>query len=320
MHDYQFSSRFVEVTPEEAARMYGESRYEGQRVIRPYHVERLGHAIAQGTFRPGTQIHFAITPDGRRHLVNGQHTLLAIAKGATNILLDIQEVLVPDIEDVHALFGGHDRGMLRSFNDIYHAQGVAERIDMGERQTEQLGSAMPNMLTGFSVVSWYAQHLRHLIYSAEFRIRAIEAWAPEARSFYSDISRGPKNMTVPMCVSGVLGLALVTYRFSPKNASIFWSDVAHDDRLPQDSPQKQLCEFLLTRRRTGLRAGNISRLVAGAWNAFSRGKTRKFLGDMHGDHPIFIEGTPHRGRTSADKHMTYIGPDGVLLYTPVPMP
>lgn len=68
--------RLTTVMPEEAARLLEiHNAYQGQRSLRPSHVTLLAEKMKAGLFLQG-EISYAIMPDGRSVLTNGQHQLL----------------------------------------------------------------------------------------------------------------------------------------------------------------------------------------------------------------------------------------------------
>lgn len=124
--EQKMTTHQVMFTPIKAGSDLASHNYIGQRSIRKQHVNYLAHEILEGRFRPGTAIAFCRTPEGKQHLVNGQHTLSAIVRAGRNIVLTVEQYFCKNMQEVAAIFATYDRQRTRSPSDIYSAYGLPQ--------------------------------------------------------------------------------------------------------------------------------------------------------------------------------------------------
>lgn len=109
-----------------------------------------------------------------------------------------------------------------------------------------------------------------------------------------------------------MAVALVTYRYTDRDAAEFWHAVAMDDRLAMNDPRKKLHFHIYTTKLRGYEPHVYSRYVARAWNAAWENKKLQSLQAQNITAPIHLEGTPHDG----EKVLRYITPRGDVLHDP----
>lgn len=80
VHVAKSHNGLIKMSPEMAARILADCNFEGQRSISRPRVFDHAYAIKEGDWVDDYPIHFAVLPDGRTWLVDGQHRLTAIAE------------------------------------------------------------------------------------------------------------------------------------------------------------------------------------------------------------------------------------------------
>ena len=312
-HKDQVSVRLALVHPDEAMRILEVENFIGQRPRRAGHVKFLAQAMEHERFIPGTAIHFAVY-QGKRHLVNGQHTLAAIEVSRHAQLLAIHETQVTSPEQIAELYSRHDRGLQRQLMDGYVAHQFAERHGLSRAQAGDFGGAMPLVLSGFTAASSGGQNAEMQTYlrDTDIRLAAMREWVQEAREFYEEISFSPPYIMRALHRQSVVSIALVTYRYTGADASEFWREVAKDNGLAATHPAKRLIRFLLDNPARSHSPRIYARYVAACWNAAfeDRSLTKVYARDAM--LPIVIAGTPFNGK----QFCYFLSEEGSPLHDP----
>src|SRR5207244_3972799 len=115
----RMNSALTLVTPEKAQALLA-TAYQGQRLLRPYHVRFLRHLLRTGHWRQGAEIHCARIGT-ERFLINGQHTLTALVQEHLAAWLTLVEIDVPTLAAIGRLYESFDRNLTRSLDDIYQS-------------------------------------------------------------------------------------------------------------------------------------------------------------------------------------------------------
>jgi hypothetical protein len=147
----------------------------------------------------------------------------------------------------------------------------------------------------------------------EVRAHLIAQWQHEAHQYIEDLSGCPRHIRRLLYRSGVVAVALVTYRYTGSDASHFWRLLAQDDGLRRNDPRKALLTFLINRKYQEDTPSTLARYVAQAWNAAFKNSERTVLRVTNTISPIFIAGTPHDGVN----HWVYLGDQGEVLEAPI---
>lgn len=288
--------------------MYPDQRARDLDVIQDYALQ-----MRHGTFRPWTVITFALL-DGRRYLVNGQHTIYAILTSGMTMPLMIEERQVTSWEEMAQLYGTFDRHRLRHLRQLLRARKTSEALQLNHGQAEQLASCMALLCTGFSALQRHGGNVRMYINNVTLREAFMHEWGGEATIFFQNIKGAPGTLSQNLRRAAVMAVGLVTIRFTGTDAEEFWHNVAMDDGLAKNDPRKRLHLWLRTSSRKDYEAHVYSRYVACAWNAAWLGKTPLSLQPGDAVTPIRLEGTPHTG----EQVLRYITPRGEMLQEPQP--
>lgn len=284
-------NKTVTVTPEKAIELIKLNTFKRQRPLNQKHMLELAHEMREGRFTEAIQIHFAqMNADLILILVNGQHTLSAIIYSGISIQLTLAYYSCDDDADVARLYSRFDKGG-RTPRDVYRALGIAENMELKDRQLHKLYAALRFMNCGFS--------RKNFVDKGEDTLAEAYYWKDEAHEFFNAV----KSSLTVIHAAPIMSVALVTFRFQSKIANEFWSQVAGDDGLAKNDPRKILNKFIQENRiqYSGFNRGikpitpeHLSRAVATAWNAYFSGQPLTKITVYDADREILIRGTPFK--------------------------
>lgn len=258
----------VTITPEDARRLRDTAHFDRQRNISPSNVARLAAEMAKGQFTPGTQIYLCVLPDGSERIVNGNHTLEAVAACGVPQVLTVTRKWVKDEGEAGRIYAVFDIQKLRTWRDSLRATGSGEEI--------------PNASAVLSAIGIIENKFAHSVKpnaSRLDRIGRLEEYRESAELFAAAVENAPRNSGGLMKRAAVMAVALETLRYQPSLAFDFWRQAAHDDGLVNGQPEKAMLSWLRNQRGAG--GGSAQRehcrAVALAWNAAFRGATLSFV-------------------------------------------
>lgn len=262
-------SELVDVTPALAANLRASSHFERQRVLRQPHIDRLASEMKNGTFVPATQIYLAVLPDKSMRILNGNHTLEAVAKGDFPVPLTLTYHTVKDLDEAGRLYARFDIQRTRTWGDAYKAYGFDAAIP-SEWMTK-IGSALGMIISGFSSRTLLVDNNMR---SRDIRSQFMEAYKDTALLLLNSFNHPTAEAVRFMKRRQVLAIALETARYQPSAAAEFWSEFVRDDGLKNGNPRKTLLKYL---RESGsanslTEAIGQATAIALAWNAFYKGK------------------------------------------------
>jgi hypothetical protein len=292
---------FETVTPD-TARLWLSSRpYKGQRSLRPNHVKFLAEEMERGKFRSTAEVVFAVE-DGHRHfIINGQHTLNAIA------LCGIPQMVIvvchhsSGPEETASMYGAIDTNVPRTVGDYFSAIGLKDEVGLNPTQLNAVGGACKfiyNKFTGRQQDRMHHEDYRSM----------IEQYAPSAHQYFDMAIGAPGEIYNPAKRSATLSVALVTLRFSAQTIGLdkvsdFWRGVLFDDGLASGDPRKTANRHILT---TGMRKESMkkhhaspqwsARYIANCFNAYIEKRTLKMTMIADSSSPIKILGSPFTGK------------------------
>lgn len=309
----KISTHLQLISPKQARAILETETYPQQRPLRPYHIAYLQGLIERGSFRPGTLISFGVI-DGTRYLVNGQHTLAALGQTTGGPLwLQEEEIRVETLEEVGMLYESYDRNLARSWADLYNADLQLQQYELIPKHLRLLGNCMSFLAVGFQQTTrfdgrpWLA-----ILKDTSVRFRLMAAWKDEMHNFANGC-KGPRSVRSCLERAAVLSVILVTYRYQPEAAHLFWPKVASDSGLEKGMPGHTLLRFLRETTTRRIDPALYCRSVAATWNAaFERRELRSIHACTPGQ-PMLIQGTPHDGNT----HKRYLTDAGKVVQMPI---
>lgn len=305
--DDDLEVKIEDVTGDYARYLRDSCNYDLQRALTDLNIRRLGVEMENNRFIPGTTVYFAVLPDNTMLILNGNHTLEAIAAtGKTQRLVFIFKK-VADRQEAARLYSTFDIHKVRSWTDALKAVHPEKKIPLSSAVLPAVGHIMQSF--AYDARNVEANNSRG------FRFNWMDVYEEAAGSLMATMTGAPAVNKTAIKRKGVIAVALETLRFQPGHAAVFWKDCAHDDGLAKSDPRKVLLRWLLNSKggakQTGPKAADaLSRAAIGAWNAWYRGDALQTLKPLAG--PIKIEGTPWDGKGNYnpmnDGHPTIVGP------------
>lgn len=313
IHWQKSTTKIIEVSPSQTLHILQSARYEDQRTLDEGWVRQYALAMAQERFRPCSLISYALF-NGKRFLVNGQHTLEAIHLSGKSYPIREEVFPVDTMEDVAQLYGTFDQHRRRSNSQIYKAYRLDEQANMGKTHVSLLGSAMPLVMSGFTPWPTQARGFGVFMRDQWIKSQCITAWAGEARTYFEVIHNCPREISQGLRRASVMAVAVVTIRHTGTDAEEFWHEVAMGDGLKQGDLRLTLHMFLRKHSAKEFDAHVYARYVASAWNNFCDGRSLRQLNihETTWDKPIRIAETPHDG----ERVMRYLTQEGRALAQP----
>lgn len=274
-----------------AKRALEECAYVGQRRVRADRLARINRRIRTDSWYPGmSTISFARTPDGKLHLVNGQHRTIFAANAPSPLQTKVEIIDARDMADVGRLYAMFDEpSSSRSNMEMLDGAQVAKALGLPRKLTSALYQAVVLLLNDMEPIgpADRTQEAR----DRDVRIQEMAEWGDVAR-VYADIIRLADSTTQrSLLTQGVMGSALFTLRHSPKLAREFWEGLCDNDGLRKTDPRARLLtDFRVRATNQGSIRQRVQR-VAVAWNAFIEGRSLSLI-KCHDGAPIVFKGTP----------------------------
>ncbi len=302
-------SETVTVTPRMAENWLATSVYERQRKRSEWHVKRLTLEIEKDRFLLGTQIHFGVL-NGKPKLVNGQHTLAAIAQSGKAIRLTVLSTPVESEDELGQLYGRHDRHKGRTPSDAFLGMAMADKLEL---HTQEVNAFAPGL-------RWVLNNFRHpkasgdieIATSLDYLAHEMEGWAPVARQYFGLVREANTGLKGSYRRMPVVAVGLATVKHQPLKARDFWLGAANDDSLTKHDPRHMLNAFL--RKKTNSKGDPLTymRTVAACWNRFfENGELQVLRPSGLGKIGITLKGTPFKtvdrfdGREDEDEAPTF---------------
>lgn len=253
------------VSPAMARHMRDSMHFERQRPISEGNVKRLAGEMAAGWFLPGTPIFICVLPDGRQQIVNGNHTLEAVAASGVTIPLTMIRKRVRNMEDVARCYATFDIQKMRTWRDTLQASGMGETIPLADKVMAALGVIMAGFT--YSKADYLANQSRHA------RLQVLPDYQRAAHVIGEAVQGAPKMGARMIQRASFLAVALYTAKYQPSMATEFWGGFAKDDGLRSTDPRKMLFRWGASNPSGQSNKRPIECIAAAlAWNAFFQGK------------------------------------------------
>lgn len=289
----RYTAGSVMVTPSLANHWINNYRYAGQRDIKPHRVADLAQKMRNGEFTHGS-VAFAVC-DGEQHLVNGQHTLMAIIESKASIPTTVEHIPADTMHDVAVLYGTFDVQAKRSVSDQLSPFGLTEQLGLTRSQIDTLRGSVLFIHFNFSDKD---RNKSYPLMTAEKVAPMIERWADAAKLYFAIAKKIPARSRRSAQRSGVLSVILCTLcnrdPLVTVKASAFWSRVLTMDNLKRGTTPHTLGAYLDETVGNNMKPDELARKVAHAWNAFylNRNIGRIILPKDSLTSPVRIMGTP----------------------------
>jgi len=122
------------MTPETAKKFLVDNGFAGQRRIDPKHVAHLASEMQKGEYLTGHFV-YARTPDGKDHVMNGQHSAWSVVESGVTVNANVEGYACEAEADLWKLFAKFDRHKSRTTADIVRASRTS--MDEEIRQIPQ---------------------------------------------------------------------------------------------------------------------------------------------------------------------------------------
>ena len=275
-------STVVTITADYARHLRDTAHFERQRKISSDNVKRLAGQMMAGRFIPGLQVYICVLPDGSERIVNGNHTLEAIAACGIAQDVTLTRAAVNDLDEAGRIYAVFDLQKVRSWSDSLKAIGAGDGIPDANRVL----SAVALIKGGFAQV---VNRKRDRISTIE----QIKDYREPAEMLANCVRRAPAQNVQMIKRTPIMAVALETLRYQPSLASDFWTDVAQDDGLQRGRPERALLLWLRSARAGGGKGQREHcNAAALAWNAAFRGDDRGHI-RPNAMSEFFLLGTPH---------------------------
>lgn len=239
-----------------------------QRKVRNSRVDFLAKQMEAGKFLPTNNVHFAFFGD-KTFLVNGQHTLHAVVKSGATITYNVVRTTCDTFNDVASLYEVYDIPLARTIKDSLNARNIDVITGINNEYLSRIGSTLRYIAAGYANVK-QQQSLENLA-------NGIVIFAPIFKLLESAVV-GSGFIHNGGYKRAIMGAAFPMFYYYPKEAHLFWNQVANDNLLAADDSRKTLNKFLLAARISGGRtaknsyisysASEISKACFICWNAF----------------------------------------------------
>lgn len=271
------------------------------RPLRRHHVNFLCNEMRNGRFQETAEIHI-FDANGRKLMLNGQHTCEAIVAYGRPVRVTVRRSLGGEHEWQMVYSVGHDKGLSRKFTDSVRAFDVEHQVEISRSYVEKLASAIRYAKSNFGVTNKENKRISDLE-----MLEIIPKWDGEVALLLDSISPCPTTMRKHITRSDVLSVALLTMYFQKDKAIVFWSSVVNGENMENSDPKMRLHNYIKS-----LSWGNsnrvltehkaiITRKVIAGWNRFYLGKTWLKMDTPSIDNvPVRIEGTHYTGKQPID--------------------
>lgn len=292
----------IQQVDEKQASAWLANRYEHQRNVNHQHVADLARAMYDGKFSPVGSVKLSFSNgSGEPHLIDGQHTMLAIIKSKRPQTLPIVYYTCDTEREEAELYYRTDKVRRRTLSDSMRVTELPGHLGLTATQIRDAASALRHIKTNFGASSAWKHHV-----SEDDLLEWLPQWAWATKEVYKAISPCTARERNMVLRKAVLSVALVTMRDKPRESRAFWSQVARDDGLERNDPRKTLRAWLLEAQQQGkapgskLRNNELSRGAILAWNAYIEGRKLKFISIHDRSGVVRILGTDYSGHQSSD--------------------
>jgi hypothetical protein len=150
MPQEKLTTRLQEIRSPEASVLLGQTIFPNQRPLRRQKVQAMAYDMQHDNFIPGTQLAFALLPDGTRYLLNGQHRLHAVIEADCPIVFEVLDMGVASLAEAKKLYKNFDVGLPRTKLDLFIADDFLDETQFGVEKIRKLNPAVALILVGFT--------------------------------------------------------------------------------------------------------------------------------------------------------------------------
>ncbi len=269
------------------------------RAVREAHVNYLAKEMARGMFGSATIAFADCKENGRRFIVNGNHTLRAIVRSGVTLYLTVEHNECDTMDQVRHLYATYDKNLLRGRADSLRAYRAGEVLGITQTDVAALSAGVAFILQDFGKFGG-GQGGR---IPDDVLLREMKQWiAPFGQLLVAvgAASTGPWHRRI-IRRRAVLAVALITMRYQHERAFTFWQSVVTAEGVSRHSPALRLRDFLMEMAlesggAVGLNSNEIATTVAYCWNKHYKNE-RIVQMKVSYDKPLEIAGAPKSATT-----------------------
>lgn len=269
------------IQPELARAILHHTNFHGQRPVNETRLEERQQAIERNQWFPGASvIHFDQTPDGKLHLVDGQHRMLAGARAGLAFATHLSVANAADLNEVRRHYALYDLPTaVRSNAEVAAGYG---KVTKGKRADTTLRLKMLNALGVL-----HAEILGDGRKGRGVLFAELPVWRDAADALQRALHLGPNSIRGKLIASRPLATLLYLLHYMPASAEAFIHGIAHADELDARDVRARAAS-LLTSTRLSSRA--TARCIVDAWNLY-RGQRLPRAAKVD-TWPVPMHGTP----------------------------
>lgn len=280
------------VGPEVASAICLDYNYSGNRRLKPSVVSEYEVSMRDGDFvTEHTAICFGLL-DGKPSLINGQHTLSAVAKAGKQMPLIVDFRVARSDADLKAMYEAFDRGAKRSGAESL--RGLEGELGLNSNQMNLSVAAAKSIFRGLRPTASLANHdeLRTRSKSVNNCEKFLTDHTDALTLFFQAIKGAPSENQAQFTRADSMACSLIILIYQPEKAFDFIRSAAHDSGIGIKNPTKRLLYWL---KKNGPKdSGHIfAQAFASCWNAYFQNKPnlKQIAVDPESQHCHNFEGT-----------------------------
>lgn len=317
--------RSVIITPELAAHILEFYPFSRNRKPRENKVRDYARDMIEGKFhRPESAMVFGhVSGDSGIYPINGNHRLLAIVVSGVSIEMTVESRAFPNMAALIEEYNRIDSGIVRTAADHYHSGGIAAQYEMSATSVKNAVAALRVIGNNFAHVGPNSMALQNTKALPD-QIAVLDNWIDVIREYMEASGAGAATVSRGMQSAQVMSVGLVTYKFAPETARVFWPSVRapigwRDSVGSRVDPRSKLREILEERAGNARKNRDpeaVSRSVIACWNSYCADLLMLRASGVIGAH-IDITGTPWRRYSQPDPlEIVGIRPNRPLIVVP----
>lgn len=256
--------------------------------------------MRSGEYRATSSVYVCLI-DGQIVLVDGYHRLSAVVEA--DMPVDVRFSVIPcaSMEDVHLAYATFNRNTRARTNaQVRNAYQIFDdNTPVSKSLQNSFYRTIPVLLAGFRNSG--GKSLPPECRTDAFVFSQGPDWVPACEQYQSVLDARPSRaLNAKFLAPSVVGVALVTFRYAPEEATRFWHGVFNRTGLDPRDPRVVLYESLLNRQDRAVRTvRGIAAMVAKAWERYLKGEGCDILRvrDIDAGESLRIHGLPYRAIT-----------------------
>ena len=274
------SEGFISFTPEQAAWIVRDRRYDRQRdeTKAKGRIAVFAEQMSRGIWTQRTQIDFAIL-NGELIMVNGHTRMRAQEKADAEIVWSVVLHPCETMDDVRKLYYTFDTNVgIRSAENILNGVAFDEMTGLKKQFGLALWKAAPIVASRLEMgkrkmtdEELFAQRL------TDDRLSIAMQYLEEALILQTAFANAPIREKRKLRSGGLFALGIVTTRAMPEKSKDFWTGIADNDGLRRNDPRATFLNYISNHDMSSGVANAAVYAGARCWNAFVDGRDQKII-------------------------------------------